>query len=176
MGTLNTQGIEHAQVITGHIGKAVWRAHRQVQPMAQTGHRDIGHARSIETLAQPDVAVVKPHDAKPAPGQGLHQGLWPGDELHAQPHDQQRHRPVSRSLVIDLDTQAVGLNLHGGVSGLARCAPLVARETGAPYTSGPRARAWAGRAAPPRWGRPPSQIAQRFERGGRERSDAGGCP
>nr|AGC72599.1 hypothetical protein [uncultured bacterium A1Q1_fos_1134] len=40
--------------------------------------------------------------------------------------------------------------------------------------------AWPGqcsraRAAPPRWERPPSRIAQRFERGGKARSDAGGC-
>ncbi len=46
---------------------------------------------------------------------------------------------------------------------------MCSARNGAAQASGHRARA-----APPRWWRPPSRIAQRGERGGKERSDTGG--
>ena len=41
--------------------------------------------------------------------------LRPGDQLHAQPHDQQHDRSIPLAGVFDLEVDAVGLNLHAGV-------------------------------------------------------------
>ena len=75
-------------------------------------------------LAQADVAVVEPHHPVTCSHQGVDQIQGPGNELHAQAHDEQHHLALvaqgiyARASVFDFDFNAVGFDFHG-------CKPLM---------------------------------------------------
>ena len=73
-------------------------------------------AEVVEVLGQADVAVVVAHHAVARVDQRLHEGRRPGDELHAQAHDQQHHRTLVLGAVgagvFDFDGDAVCFDFH----------------------------------------------------------------
>jgi hypothetical protein len=69
----------------------------------------------VEVLGQADVAVVQAHNAKARIGNLLHHGRRPGNQLHAQAHDEQHHGPagaVAGMGVFNLYIDAIGFYLH----------------------------------------------------------------
>jgi hypothetical protein len=66
----------------------------------------------VEALAQADVAVVVAHHAKARVHQLPHEGVGPGDELHAQAHDEQDDGAALAPGVVDFDLQSVGGDFH----------------------------------------------------------------
>ena len=67
-------------------------------------------------LAETGIAVVKAQHPKARIGQSLNHGRRPGDQLHAQPHDEQHHRALriarARVAVLNLEFNVVGFNFH----------------------------------------------------------------
>jgi hypothetical protein len=108
----DAQGVEQGQCIGGHVGQRIRRTYRQAQPPAQGGHGQIRHAPFVETLAQAGVAIVEADHAVAACHQVVDQGLGPGDELHAQAHDQQHRFTVARAALVDLEHDLAGTDLH----------------------------------------------------------------
>jgi hypothetical protein len=92
------------------------RFRAQAEPVLQAGPHQIRHAQVVEVLRQTDVPVVVADHAKAGIHQPLHQRGRPGNQLHAQAHDQQHDRPVVlrtvRARVLDLDLDAVCFNFH----------------------------------------------------------------
>jgi hypothetical protein len=64
------------------------------QLVFDAGPHDVGLAQVVKVLAQTDVAVVHAQHAVTGIHQCLHQLRRPGNELHAQAHDQQHHRAL----------------------------------------------------------------------------------
>jgi NADPH-dependent 7-cyano-7-deazaguanine reductase QueF-like protein len=81
-------------------------------------HSVFADAEPVEVLAQAGIAVVVAHHAIAGLDQPPHQAVGPGDELHAQAHDQQHGGQVFPAGVLDLDVDAVGAYLH--VNSLSR--------------------------------------------------------
>jgi len=111
----NLQCIEHTQRIGRHVLQAVGRAYAPAQAEFQALPEQVGRAKVVEVLGQADVAVVQAHNPKARIGNRLHHGRRPGDQLHAQAHDEQHHGPacgVTGVGVFDFDVDVVGFDFH----------------------------------------------------------------
>ena len=107
----HAQRVEHAQRVLRHLAQRVGRAQAQAELLAQQGQHQAGRAQLVKALRQAGVAVVVADHAVAGRRQRLHQCVGPGDELHAQAHDQQ-HGRAGAARVLHLDLDLAGLDFH----------------------------------------------------------------
>ena len=75
---------------------AVRRFDVQAELVLQALPQQIGHTQRIEVVAQAAVAVVKTNHPVARIHQRAHHARRPGNQLHAQTHDEQHHRQMRR--------------------------------------------------------------------------------
>ena len=126
MRLVDPQRIEHAQRVSAMSLQAVRRLDAPAEPVFQARPEQVGLAQRVEVLAQADIAVVKAHHPVAGIHQRLHQRGRPGDQLHAQAHDEQhgRARPALRiqagAAVLDFDIDAVCSYFHSCIRSVLR--------------------------------------------------------
>ncbi len=101
VGLGNAQRVQHAERIVGHVLHAVGWVDGQAQAMLDRGQQHVGRTQMVKVLTEANVAVVQPNDAMACVHQALHQRARPGDQLHAQAHDEQ-HRYACATGVFNL--------------------------------------------------------------------------
>ena len=118
MRLVNLQRIEHTERVGGHVVQAVRRLDAPAEPVFQARPEHFGLAQCVKFLAQSGIAVVKTNHPITGVQQRLHQPGRPGNQLHAQPHDEQhdRTRPAlriwPRAAVLDFDINAICSYFH----------------------------------------------------------------
>jgi hypothetical protein len=98
---LDAEGVEHAHRVGRHVAERVARARR----VAGEGGGEVGHGAVLDLRRQADVAVVVDDDVEAAVGEQLPEVGVPGDQLRAEPHDEQQRRigRITGGLVLDRD-------------------------------------------------------------------------
>ena len=104
--------IQNGQGVLGHVLHAVGCFRFQAEFLLQHEPQQMGCGCFIHGLRQTDVAVVKPHHAKPCLVQLMHHVIGPDDELHGHARDQQHRWPIPLSRVFHFQAQAIGKYLH----------------------------------------------------------------
>jgi hypothetical protein len=112
MCTFDAERVHHPERIGGHVMHRVRRVHGKAEAMLQALPHHIRHTQLVEMLRQADVAVVEAHNAISRSEQRIHESIGPGDQLHAQAHDEDDSRAVRAADIFDLDGDAVGANFH----------------------------------------------------------------
>ncbi len=113
MRAIDTEMIEQADAVGGHVGERIGGAHRQADGGLHEHPFEVRHTCRLETRRQADVAIVVSDGAKPARVERIDELVGPQRQLTAKPHDQQDHRRIARSLVLIGDADAVDGRLFG---------------------------------------------------------------
>jgi hypothetical protein len=112
--------LDQRRAVVGQVGQRVRALHAQAGEVAQRVQREVGHAEVVVALRQADVAVVEADDAKAPRHELRDEPVGPAEQLHAQAHDQQQRLAVRRAMVLDLERDAVGGDLHQSESSCVR--------------------------------------------------------
>ena len=116
VGFVHAQRIQHAKRICRHATQAVGRLGLETHFEFEHFPNHVGLAQRLHALAQTHIAVVVAYDPKPGVNQRLHQRGGPGNELHAQAHDEHHHRAVftrrTGAAVFHFNGELIGANLH----------------------------------------------------------------
>ena len=97
---LDPEVVEEPGRVVGHVVERVGEAVAGAEE-----HRQPPRRRRQQPAREPRVAVVEPDHPEPALGEQLAEPVVPGDQLHAEPHDQDQRLAVGIAdlLVGDLD-------------------------------------------------------------------------
>jgi len=113
----DAQRTEQAERVLGHVLHRIRRAYPQAQARTQGFPQQMTLRRMPETVTHAAVAVVVAQNTKTGIHERVDERIGPGDELHAQSHDQQHRGPIGLAAagagIFVFDGDAVGLNLHG---------------------------------------------------------------
>ena len=112
----DAQRVEHAERVVGHVLQRVGRAHAQADALAHALPQQVAARRArSKPWHRPMSRLSKRTTRIAGIDQRLRRSRAASDQLHAQAHDEQHHRPAACAVaaVLDLDLDPVGLDLHG---------------------------------------------------------------
>lgn len=112
MRLLDSQCIEQAGRVRRHIRQGIGRLDFKPQLVPDHHLEDARRLRSVHLLAQADIAIVEPDDAKAARRQRIEQFVGPQRHLRAEPVDQQDRRSIGRPPLVIFERDPIGFDLR----------------------------------------------------------------
>ncbi len=94
MGLVDLQSVEHTQGVKRHVVQAVRRFEGEAEFVFKTLPEQVWHTQLAKLFTQASVTVVKTYHPKSSIRELPQQARWPGNQLHAQTHDEQYNRQM----------------------------------------------------------------------------------